>query len=217
MKKLLNKECRLTANPLSFIFIAAAFFTLIPRYPILVGSFFVCLGIFYSFQNARESGDIYYSVLLPVKKTDIVRAKYAFTVMIQMISFVLMCILTVLRMTVLERAQAYADNPLMNATPVYLAFVLLVFALFNTVFLAWHFRTAWKIGVAFIAFCAVSFILIGAAEALHHIPGLSFLNETGKEALPLQLAVLGAAALIYAVSTAVSCRASEKRFMKIDL
>ena len=217
MTKLLNKECRIAANPLSFFFIAAAFFTLIPRYPILVGAFFVCLGIFYSFQNARESGDIYYSVLLPVKKTDVVKAKYAFTVMIQLISFALTAVLTVLRMTVLSGAEAYRDNPMMNATPVYLAFVLLIFTLFNTVFLAWHFRTAWKIGVPFIAFCASAMLLIAAAEALHHFPALAFLNETQSDKLPLQLAILAAAAVIYAVSLIISCRVSEKRFEKIDL
>ena len=46
MKKLLYKEMRLSVNPLSYWFITFSAMTMIPRYPILVGSFFICLGMF---------------------------------------------------------------------------------------------------------------------------------------------------------------------------
>ena len=217
MTKLLNKECRLAASPLSYIFIAGSFMTMIPGYPFLVGAFFVCLGIFYSFQNARECGDIYYSVLLPVKKTDIVRAKYTFTATIQIISFIIISVLTALRMTVLADAAAYKTNPLMNLSPVALALVLILFSFFNTVFLGMHFRTAWKIGIPFLVFTVTAMVLVAAAEALRHIPALSFLNSTRGEKLPLQFAILAVCAAVYTISITVSCRISEKRFEKIDL
>ena len=51
MKKLLYKEMRLSANPLSYWFITFSAITMIPRYPILVGSFFICLGIFYTYSR----------------------------------------------------------------------------------------------------------------------------------------------------------------------
>ena len=63
MKALLQKEIRLSASVLSYIFIVAAVMTLIPGYPVLCGTFFVTLGIFHSFQNAREANDIVYSAL----------------------------------------------------------------------------------------------------------------------------------------------------------
>ena len=78
MNKLLKKELRLTAAPITYFFLAFALMTLIPGYPILVGGFFITLGIFYTFQMARESNDILYTALLPCKKQDVVRAKYAF-------------------------------------------------------------------------------------------------------------------------------------------
>ena len=79
MTNMLNKEFKLCASPLSWIFLLAAGMTLLPGYPILMGAFFVCFGVFHSFQNARESNDVLYTVLLPVRKADFVRAKYAFT------------------------------------------------------------------------------------------------------------------------------------------
>ena len=217
MTRLLNKEFRLAASPLSWIFLAAAAMTLLPGYPILMSAFFVCLGIFQSFQNAREANDVLYTVLLPIRKQDFVRAKYAFACCIQLIGFVLMAALTALRMTVMSGAKAYAGNALMNPSPLFLAFVLLIFTAFNLCFIGGFFRTAYKLGMPFLSFGLVTLALIVVGEALHFFPGLGFLNTTTGERLGLQFALLGAAAVIYALGTAMSCRASMARFEKIDL
>ena len=190
MKKLLSKEIRLAASPLSWIFLVAALMTLLPGYPILMGAFFVCFGLFHSFQNARETNDTLYTVLLPVKKTDCVSAKYVFTCLIQLIGFALMAALTALRMTALAGAAPYVGNALMNATPLFLAFV--------------------RFGVA-------TLLLVFAGEALHFFPGLAFFNAPGGERPGLQLGILAVAALIYAAGTLISCRVSQKRFVRVDL
>ena len=46
MYKLLRKELKLSASPLSYLFIAFGLMTLLPGYPILVGAFFISFGIF---------------------------------------------------------------------------------------------------------------------------------------------------------------------------
>lgn len=217
MTKLLSKEFRLAASPLSWIFLIAAFMTLLPGYPILAGAFFVCFGVFHSFQNAREANDVLYTVLLPVRKRDFVRAKFAFTCCIQLLGFVLMAALTVLRMTVLSGGKAYVSNALMNATPLFLAFALLIFAAFNVFFLGGFFRTAYKIGIPFLCFGIAALVLVFIGEALHFIPGLAFFNAPAGERLGLQLALLLAAAAVYALATALSCRVCMARFEKIDL
>ena len=68
MIKLLRKEIQLAASPLSYFFIGFGLMAFVPGYPILVGSFFVCLGLFQSFQTAREANDLTYTALLPVAK-----------------------------------------------------------------------------------------------------------------------------------------------------
>ena len=98
MKSLLNKEFRLAASPLSYWFLAGSLMTLLPGYPILMSAFFVCMGIFQSFQNARESNDVLYTLLLPVPKRDLVRGKFAFSCLVQLAGFVLCAALTALRM-----------------------------------------------------------------------------------------------------------------------
>lgn len=217
MKDLLIKELRLAASPLSYIFLVAALMTLLPGYPILMSAFFICFGIFHSFQNAREANDTLYTVLLPVKKSDFVRAKYAFTCLIQAVGFVLCAVLTAMRMTVLSAGKPYIDNALMNATPYFLTFVLLIFAAFNLLFVGGFFKTGYKIGIPFLYFGIAVFLLIGFAEILPHLPGLSFLRTPAGERLGLQFGLLAAAAVIYVIATDLACRQAVKRFEKIDL
>lgn len=217
MKPLLNKELKLAASPLSYLFLAGALMTMLPGYPILIGAFFVNFGIFHSFQATRETNDVLYSVLLPVKKTDVVTAKYAFTCLIQLLGFALAAVLTALRMTALSGAAPYAANALMNASPVFLAFVLLVDLAFNVLFVGGFFKTGYKIGLPFLSFGLATLLLVGVGEALHFVPALAFLNAPAGERLGLQFALLGAAAVLYAAGTFVACRLAQRRFERIDL
>ena len=217
MKNLLRKELKLAVAPITWFFLAASVMTLIPGYPILLGSFFVCLGLFQTFQLNREANDILYTVLLPIRKKDAVKAKYLTVLLFEGLSFLLMCGFTALRMTLLSSAEAYLTNFLMNPNPVYLAFVLLVFLSFNVIFVGGFFNTAYKVGVPFIVFIAVAMVIVAVSEALPHIPGLEFLHTTSGERLGLQFLIFGAAALLFIAGTFLSERISEKRFERIDL
>ena len=217
MKNLLIKEFRLASSPLSYIFLAGAIMTMIPNYPILVGSFFICFGVFHSFQSSREYNDVLYSTMLPIKKSDFVKAKFIFTVLIQISGFIFCAVLTVVRMTLLSGSVPYANNAMMNATPYYLSFVLLIFTAFNTVFIGNFFKTAYKIGIPFLLFGIAAFLIIGIAETIHHLPGLSFLNAPAGEKLAVGLLILFASVIVYAAATVLSCRKCEKTFEKIDL
>ena len=217
MKNLLKKEIRLASSPITWVFILFGALTMIPGYIILLGAFFVCLGLFHSYQNARENGDVMYTMLLPVKKSDYVRAKYTFTVMIQMLAFALMLVLTIVRMTVLGFSITYITNEMMNATPFYLAFVLLVFMVFNLIFVGGFFKSGYKIGLPYLIFCIVTFGVVLIGEAVHHFPQLAFLNAPWGERLGLQWGIFAAAAVLYVVATLLSMKLSIRRFELIDL
>lgn len=217
MKKLIYKEIKLAASPLSFIFTAGALLTFVPGYPILLGAFFTTLGIFYSFQTTRENNDISYSLLLPVSKSDVVKGKFAFSVMIELFSFLIMTLITAVRMTLLKEAGAYVSNALMCANLVFLGIALLIFGLFNFFFVRGFFRTAYYFGKPFVVYLVISMLVIIAAETLHHIPGLEALNSFGFENAGLQLAVLLSGAAAYAALTALAFAKSVKSFEKTDL
>lgn len=217
MKNLLIKELRLSTIPLTYIFLAFALMTFIPGYPILCGAFFFCLGVFQSYQNSREANDILYSVLLPVSKRDVVKGKYLAAVVLQMVMFALCAICTIIRMVFMSDADVYETNALMAANLVYLAFVLLIFAAFNIIFIGGFFKTAYGVGKPFILFIIVNFVIIAIAEALHHLPGLAWANTLDFSYAVGQLAILVIGIAIYTAVTIFSCKISQNRFESIDL
>ena len=216
MNALLSKEMRLSASVLSYLFIAFGIMTLLPGYPILCGAFFVTLGLFHSFQNAREANDIVYSALLPIAKHDVVKGKYQFSMMIETAAFLVMVILTIVRMTVLSDAEAYRENALMNANLFFLGMTLVIFGLFNTIFIGGFFRTGYKLS-SFFPYIIAAFAVVGIAEAAHYIPGLEAFNAFGFDDIGLQIGLLAAGALIYLALTYVSYRKACERFETIDL
>ena len=217
MSKLLKKELRLAASPLSYWFLAFALMTMIPGYPILVGGFFVCLGLFQSYQNAREQNDVIYTALLPVRKTDIVRAKLCFTMLIECAAWGLSALLTLLRMAVFSEASVYLQNAMMNANLVYLGWLAVLFGLFNLIFVRGYFRTVYKLGKPFVLFTILGFLVVGAAEVLHHIPGLIWMNTTGFDHIGGQLACLSIGIALYCVMSLITLRFSIRNMEQLDL
>ena len=216
MKKLFYKEMKLSANPLSYWFITFSAMAMLPRYPILVGAFFICLGMFHTYQQIREYDDITYTVMLPVKKQDVVTAKYLFVLFIEGTAFILCTSLTIIRMKVLGNSVPYVTNQLMNANAAYLGYVLIVFAAFNGIFLAGFFKTAYRIGKPFILFCVAGFIIIIIGETLHHIPHLESLNDPASVSVP-QVVILVIGVAVFMLCTWVSYQKAVKDFEAIDL
>ena len=216
MKNLFYKEMKLSANPLTYWFIIFSAMTMIPRYPILVGSFFICLGIFHTYQQIREYDDVTYTVMLPVKKRDIVTAKYLFVLFIELTAFILCTLLTIIRMKILGTAVPYATNQLMNANMAYLGYTMIVFAVFNSIFLAGFFKTTYKIGKPFFIFCVVSFIIIIMGEILHHIPDLESLNNPSNLSMP-QVVIFAIGIVVFMLCTWLTYQKAVKDFEGIDL
>ena len=142
MRNILLKECKLSASPLSFLFILFGLMFFLPGYPVLCGVFFVTLGIFQSYQNAREANDMVFSALLPISKRDVVKGKYLFTAAIELCGILLMAVAVVVRMTVLADAPVYRSNALMNANLFALGMAFVGFGLFNLIFVGGFFKTA---------------------------------------------------------------------------
>ena len=128
-----------------------------------------------------------------------------------------MAVLTIIRMTVLSESQTYRENPLMNANLFFLGMVLLIFGLFNCIFVGGFFKTAYKFSKPFVTYIIVCFLLVGVAEALHHFPGLEALNAFGFDSIVLQLSLLIVGVVLYIVLTGLSYKKACANFEKIDL
>ena len=115
MRSIMLKEMKLSASVLSYLFILFGLMFLLPGYPVLCGAFFSALGLYKSFEFARESNDTVFSMLLPIAKKDFVKGKYAFVCMIELCTLLLMAACVIVRMTILKEAAVYCGNAMMNA------------------------------------------------------------------------------------------------------
>ena len=217
MRDLLIKEMRLCASVLSYLFLAFGLMFLLPNYPVLCGAFFIALGIFQSFRNAREANDTLFSALLPIAKKDVVTGKFLFVGFLESAGFLLMAVAAVLRGTVFADAAVYRENALMNANGFALGMAAVLFGLFNLVFVAGFFKTGYEFGKPFVAYTVAAFLVIGFCEAAHYVPGLAWLNASGAEHPAGQLALLLGGILLGALLTLVAYRIAVRRFEKIDL
>ncbi|MCR5024338.1 MAG: ABC-2 transporter permease [Lachnospiraceae bacterium] len=217
MRNIMHKEMKLSASPLSYLFILFGLMFFLPGYPVLCGAFFVTLGIYQGFQYAREANDIMFSSLLPISKKDVVKGKYLFVCFIEACSLILMLISSLIRMTFLSESIVYRTNALMNANFFAVGGAFLIFGLFNIIFLGGFFKTAYKMGRPFIIYIIVSFLVIGALETLHHVPGLEAVNAFGFDSFGLQLLLLLAGLAVFLIMTALSCRTACRYFETIDL
>lgn len=217
MRNVLRKEMRLSASVLSYLFILFGLTFFLPGYPVLIGVFFVTLGIFQSFQTAREANDVVFSVLLPIAKRDVVKGKYAFVCLIECAALLLMALAVVLRMTVFAQSAVYRANALMNANFFALGTACLIFGLFNWIFVGGFFKTAYRFARPFVTYLIVAFLVILIAEAMHHVPGLEALNAFGTDGLGLQLGLLAGGLAGFLLITVLSCKRACARFEAIDL
>lgn len=217
MRNMMLKEMKLSASPITYLFILFGLMFFLPGYPVLCGVFFVTLGIFQGFQYAREANDIEFSVLLPIRKREVVKGKYSFVCFIEGCSLILMLAIVIIRMTALSDAAVYRANAMMNANLFALGGALVAFGLFNMIFLGGFFKTAYKLGRPFVTYIIVVFLVIGVLEAMHHIPGFEIVNAFGSDHIGFQFIMLLAGLVIFLIMTGLSYRAACRNFEVIDL
>ncbi len=213
MSDLLRKELRLAAHPSMYIFIALGALVLVPAYPYGMVFFFAMLGVFQSIMYARETRDIYFTALLPVRKRDAVKAKLLLAAFVQLAQLLFSVPFAFLRTLYLP-----SGNPVgIEANAAYYGFGLMIFGAFNLIFFPLFFKTAYKAGTAFLAALIPAAIGIFAMEAAVHVPGLEWLDGLSPELLARQLPVLLAGAAVYAGSWFGALAAAGRRFERVNL
>lgn len=165
--------------------------------------------------NGREQNDIYFSVLLPVKKRDVVKSRYITVIIIEIVQILIAIPVGILRYAIIpENNQAGIE-----ANVAFYGLVLIMYALFNIIFLNRFYKAPDKIGGPFLLASVVQFLYIGVAEALvlALTPLKEYLDTIDSNMMIKQLPILLGGIAIYVLITFISYRSSKKSFEKIDL
>lgn len=211
MMTLLYKEIRLCAHPASVVFAFLGCLVLVPAYPYSVIFLFGCLAPYITFVNARETNDPWFTATLPVTKRESVRAKCLLTVSLQLFQ-----LLFSLPFALLRGALGIPDNPVgIDAAPAWYGFGLMIYAVFDLVFLSSFYKSGYRAGRAFVMASVPLLLGMAAVESVPHIPALAWLD--GGEHWRKQLPVLLAGAVCYAALLPSACRIAERRYEKVDL
>ena len=96
-KALLNKEFRLNMHPAAPMFVLLSAMVLIPNYPLYVAFFYTALGLFFTCLQGREDRDLAFTMTLPVRKRQIVGARFLFALIIEGAQLVLCVAFAALR------------------------------------------------------------------------------------------------------------------------
>lgn len=215
MFNLLKKEFRLAMHPTVPIMLLLSAMVLIPNYPYSVIFFYVNLSVFFTCLSGRENGDIIYTMTLPLAKSDIVKGRMAFTLLVQLAVLILMIPLTLLRGQIMSQPNAAG----MEANIALLGEGLLFFAIFNLVFFTGYYKDVKRVGISFVK-ASVLFFLLVALEvvSVYAIPFVrDCLDTPDPQFMTQKLIFLGLCALASLLLNMLAYRISVRRFEKLDL
>ena len=213
MKNLLYKEFSLCMPLQVPLFLCFAFMIMIPSYPYLVAGFFICNAIFYSFMTAAMENDVTFSLLLPVSKAQIVRAKMLFVQIIQCVSLVLFSGVAVLNFFAHKNA---GNNAGTTSSLTLIGAFLLLYCVFNLAFIPRYYKAPHKAGRIFLLSAVSVFVFIAifegfmiATEALHEtVPFFAFI-KTYIDTFPTTAAAWAYQGAFFAVCVLVYIAANE--------
>ena len=215
MKNLLRKECALAIHPTAIIFLTLSAMLLIPNYPYYVTFFYTGMAIFFTCLNGRENNDIFYTMLLPVRKRDIVRSRFAFVITLELLQMILAVPFAILR----QSFDLPGNEVGMDANIAFFGLSFLLLGLFNLVFFTRYYKNINKVGKAFVYSSIVMFIYITVAEScVHIIPFFrDMLDTKDPEYLPYKLIVLALGFAVYMLLNLIALKKSIKSFEAQDL
>ena len=215
MAELLKKEFVLFTHPTSWMFLTFGAMMLIPGYPMYVPFFWVTLGLFYACLSARENNDLYYTLLLPVRKRDAVRARGLYFALMELLQ-VLVCIpFAILR----HALKIGPNNAGMDVNLALFGLVFILLGLFNVCFLPRLYKNPAAVGKPFLIVTVFVFLYILAAEACcFAVPFFrDVLDTPDPQHLGAKLAVLVIGVVVFVLLTLLGVRRAEEIFEKVDL
>ena len=215
MIRLLQKELRLALHPTAPIFLLLSAMLLIPNYPYLVVFFYTGLAVFFTCLTGRENHDIDYTMLLPVAKKDVARARMLLVTLLELAQLLVAVPFAILRQKLMPAPNAAG----MDANIALFALALIQMGLFNCVFFRFYYRDVQKVGTSFLKSSVVTFVYILLMETMTHIVPFArdVLDTPDPEHLPAKLLALLVGAAVFAAMTWSTCRAAEQSFERQDL
>lgn len=215
MGKLIKKEFGLAMHPTVAIMIVLSFIVVIPNYPYAIAFFYMTLAIYFTCLNGRENNDIVYTLMLPIAKRDVVKARFLMCIILEMIQLAVLIPLSIVSATINPDGNAAG----MDANPALFGLGLVMYGVFNLIFFTMYYKKVTKPGVPFFVAAILMFVIMFAEIVISiTVPVYANVIDTpGMSNLSYKLIYLIVGIMIYVIFTMVAYKISVKRFLKQDL
>jgi len=222
MNKMFRKELRLSSNAQLIVFTALAVLMLIPSFPPAAPFIYTIAGIATVFPRWLANHDIEYSMLLPVRKADIVRGKVAFTVFYELLAMVVgaLCVLirvfAIAPMIEAQGGEISQFDILTSPTIGLFGFIFLAGGIANLILFPLYFRNPFKrltMPPLLAIFAYIAIAVVGTV-VIAYVPVFRSYETDG---LITQCLTLCVGALAFLFITWLGSHISVKKFENIDL
>ena len=231
---LLRKEIKLGNTIQTLIWMICCFgMFFIPSYPAYIGPFYITLCIMMTFALNQSSHDILFTVLLPVRKIDTVKARFLYCGMVEVLSLVLAVIPAILRLKF-----SFPNNSAgTNVSIAFFGLQLVIYAVFNLLFLGNVYKDPLKPGLRYLIAAVVYFVMYAVCDVpvwiyngsvkkladgtISELPPLAhignIITDLSGEFIVPQCHILLGGVLIYSALWYFTFRCAAKQFGKYDL
>lgn len=220
MKNLLYKEFKLAWHPLCYVFIAIFnLFILIPNYPAFIGPMFVPMIytlLFIGANKGKQTNDLYYTVTLPVKKSNIVISRFISMAIIQFSSLLITGALAPASQLIRNAIGLKHDIGFgLNYVGVVIAFALIAYIIVDAVFLLMFYRKGRSvIAPSIVGMVAIAVIMSVFTLALPlAIPAFKTFFENK---IWIQFVAIVIALVVYAITHIFILKQAIKEIKKIN-
>ncbi len=215
MWKLLNKEFRLVISPLYFLTTIFGALLLIPQWVFFVAPMyilFIALPNIVQFSKAQK--DMEFTMLLPVRKADAVRARILAIALLQTAQVLVVALFAALNITLYHTPNFFIDPNV-----AYVGCVFVMFGVFNIVFFPMLYKTGYKLAAPLIAGLTLTLVFAALIELLVVTvpPVTRVLDGISRAELVRQIPVLLCGIAAFMLLTWGSMRASIRRFDRVNL
>lgn len=215
MKNLIYKELRLSINPLFYLFALLASLILIPNWVYFIAvSYLLYIAIPNIFTLSKAQNDIAFSVLLPVRKRDVVGARIISIALLEVLQLVVAGFFCWLNSILYSH-----ENFLLNANAAFIGFCFMMFGIFNLIFFPMFYRTANKVGIPAVAGIIAATLFAGGVEVFAVlVPWAKAAFDTPDPSTVIwKIGTLVVGIIVFVMLTYLAYRAAAKRFERIDL
>lgn len=228
MKNLLYKEFCLAMHPVCYVFtFLFPFMILIPNYPLFIGTLYIIpifSVLFLGANKGKQSNDLFYSALLPIRKRDIVFARMGSVMMMELTTLILMAALVPLKLFIMQAINTPSPFTTQGIVSSF-AFVLIGYLFVNMIFFLMFYKSGRSIiaptliatfgYVIYIAIFTVVLPAVNPADGLPIIPGFyhAFIDIN----FGIQFVYLAIALFIYIAGNILVCIQASRELSRVDL